>query len=80
MRTQDTQPAASCLGGNGVRSLRGRSTERMMRVIYEKPVITDLGSIADHTFGGANPGGNTPRKDTRLCEKDNMGDESCPSP
>jgi len=52
----------------------------MMPVNYEKPTIVDLGSIAQHTFGGANPGGQTPRKDTRLCTKDNMSDESCPSP
>lgn len=49
-------------------------------MIYERPVITDLGSIADHTFGGANPGGHTPPKDHILCTKDMMGDESCPSP
>lgn len=47
---------------------------------YEKPVIVDLGSIAQHTFGGTNPGGQTPGKDTRACTKDNFGDESCPTP
>lgn len=52
----------------------------MMPVNYEKPTIVDLGSIARHTFGGVNPGGQTPRKDTKLCTKDNMSDESCPSP
>jgi len=42
---------------------------------YEKPVVVDFGSIADHTFVT----GGTPRKDTRTCTKDNHGDESCPS-
>jgi hypothetical protein len=48
---------------------------------YEKPVIQDLGSIAQHTFGvSGNPGGNTPGKDSINCTKDNFGDESCPTP
>jgi hypothetical protein len=59
---------------------RPTNRERMMPVNYEKPTIVDLGSIARHTFGGTNPAGQTPRKDTRLCTKDNAGDESCPSP
>jgi hypothetical protein len=42
---------------------------------YEKPVVVDFGSNADHTFVTGGP----PRKDTRLCTKDNHGDESCPS-
>jgi hypothetical protein len=49
-------------------------------MIYEKPAIEDLGSIAQHTFGGVNPGGQTPPKDNVLCTKDNMSDESCPTP
>jgi len=44
-------------------------------MIYEKPVVVDFGSIADHTFAATG----TPRKDTRLCTKDTHGDESCPS-
>jgi hypothetical protein len=47
---------------------------------YEKPAIVDLGSIARHTFGGTNPSGQTPRKDTIACTKDNAMDESCPTP
>jgi hypothetical protein len=47
---------------------------------YEKPMIVDLGSIARHTFGGTNPGGNTVGKDSIMCTKDNATDESCPSP
>jgi hypothetical protein len=43
---------------------------------YERPIVVDFGSIADHTFVT----GGTPRKDTRLCTKDNHGDESCPTP
>jgi hypothetical protein len=42
---------------------------------YEKPLVVDFGSIADHTFVMTG----TPRKDTRACTKDNHGDESCPS-
>jgi hypothetical protein len=45
-------------------------------VLYEKPVVIDYGSIADHTFLGAS---GTPGKDTRMCTKDKFGDESCPS-
>ena len=48
--------------------------------MYEKPDVRDFGSLSDHTFGGTNPGGESPRKDTRLCTKDNFLDESCPTP
>jgi hypothetical protein len=44
---------------------------------YEKPTVVDYGSIANHTFLGAI--GGTPPKDTRMCTKDNHGDESCPA-
>jgi hypothetical protein len=43
---------------------------------YEKPLIVDYGSIGEHTFAGPGP----PRKDTRLCTKDNFQEESCPTP
>jgi hypothetical protein len=52
----------------------------MVLMRYEKPIISDLGSIADHTFGGTNPGGQTPPKDETLCTKDMHMDESCPTP
>jgi hypothetical protein len=47
-----------------------------MSMQYEKPTIVDLGSIAQHTFVT----GGTPQKDSRVCTKDNHGDESCPTP
>jgi hypothetical protein len=42
---------------------------------YEKPVVSDFGSISDHTF-------QTPGKGNKgVCGKDPMFDEpSCPSP
>ena len=43
---------------------------------YERPDIRDFGSLADHTFSGAD----APRKDTRICTKDKFGEESCPTP
>lgn len=49
-------------------------------MVYEKPTIVDLGSIAQHTFGGTNPAGQTVGKDTRTCTKDMATDESCPTP
>jgi hypothetical protein len=50
--------------------------ERKCRMSYERPVITDLGSIVEHTFVT----GGTPQKDNIMCTKDTHGDESCPSP
>ena len=55
-----------------MRATPGREEDRME---YQKPTVVDFGSIADHSFVT----GGTPRKDTRLCTKDNHGDESCPT-
>jgi hypothetical protein len=45
---------------------------------YERPVVSDFGSIGRHTFDVSDP---PPRKDTALCTKDPQhSDESCPTP
>jgi hypothetical protein len=52
---------------------------------YEAPRISDLGSIAEHTFanagGGVTAGGSgmVPPKDTAVCKLDRFGEYSCGS-
>lgn len=51
---------------------------------YEKPTITDHGSIAEHTFGVTSgdpdhPGQGNPGKDFRECDLDKFGEYSCPT-
>lgn len=56
-------------------------------MIYERPVVIDHGSIADHTFtnaGGGTSDGScsgvaTPPKDMNECKLDCFGEYSCPS-
>jgi len=51
---------------------------------FELPQVIDYGSIADHTFGHADPtcspGQADPHKDTTECDLDCFGEYSCPSP
>jgi hypothetical protein len=47
---------------------------------YEKPVVVDFGSIAEHTFTrceGATGGAGAPPKDEIICGHDNHGECSC---
>jgi hypothetical protein len=50
-------------------------------VRYEKPKVTDYGSIAEHTFtrcDTATGGSGAPPKDYIICGHDNHGECSCP--
>lgn len=42
-------------------------------MVYETPVVLDLGSIADHTF--LTPGGTT-KGCTTICHNDSFGEQS----
>jgi hypothetical protein len=57
---------------------------RSLSVKYEKPVITDLGSISEHTFfrcpsGTGVDDGETPPKNTADLELDKFGECSHPA-
>jgi hypothetical protein len=65
--------------GKGI-DIGKREVRQIMR--YETPVVTDFGSIAEHTFtrcDTASGGAGAPPKDWMTCEHDKFGECSCGS-